>query len=478
MTRIGWLMTGTLLGLLGGVHAAPLTTLPVSLATSLAKNGISPEHVSVVVTRLADGPAKDEPILRFHAEVSRPPASTAKLITTLAILDTHGPDWRYQTPFRAKHIKDGVVTGLSIEGKGDASWVLEDVLLDIKRLKTQGVREIVGAIVLDNTYFAPSNEKSQDFDGRGWRPYNTVPDALLMNYAGVALTITPEEKTARVAMLPDLAAVSVPKTVPLTTGPCGQWKNRLAPEFTQTPNGVRLRFKGRYPSSCGEKTLYLVPLASHTYTEALLRDAFKENGIRFTGDFEWRRTSPKDAVVLTRTSAPLADLVKLTNKFSNNLLARHLFLTLGDDSRTQAGTNLTPAAARKALSDWMREKGISQKDFFMENGSGLSRQTRVRAETMDALLRYGWHSPFMSEYLASLPVTGEDGTMRQRKNAQYRGRIKTGLLNDVRSIGGYLHAKDGYRYSVYAVVAGDKNVHKGIAFLDDVIDWVDSGTKP
>lgn len=134
------------------------------------------------------------------------------------------------------------------------------------------------------------------------------------------------------------------------------------------------------------------------------------------------------------------------------------------------GTTL--ADGRAVIAEWLEKRGIDSKKVYIDNGSGLSRETRVTGRAMTEILAAGWQGPYWPEYAASLPISGEDGTMVRRKIAVSHGRIKTGFLRDVRSIGGYVQTRAGERYAVYASVRGTKNMPGGIVFLDNVIDWV------
>ena len=127
--------------------------------------------------------------------------------------------------------------------------------------------------------------------------------------------------------------------------------------------------------------------------------------------------------------------------------------------------------ARAVLAGWLAEKGVPDGAVMIDNGSGLSRTSRVTARAMTQILAAGWLSPRMTEYAATLPVSGVDGTMRKRLEATGRTHLKTGYLQDVRSIGGYVYAKNGRRYALYASVHGERNMASGIRFLDKVVEW-------
>ena len=160
-----------------------------------------------------------------------------------------------------------------------------------------------------------------------------------------------------------------------------------------------------------------------------------------------------------------------TNKFSNNISARHLFLTLGAE-----GTG-PPGSAQKALAavkGWMTARKMPAPELVMENGSGLSRAERISAASLAGLLQSAWGSPVMPEFIASLPIAGLDGTMRRRlKNDGVAGRahIKTGLLSDARAMAGYVLDRGGRR-QVVVMLVNHPNAAESQPAMDALLRWV------
>ena len=146
--------------------------------------------------------------------------------------------------------------------------------------------------------------------------------------------------------------------------------------------------------------------------------------------------------------------------------------TAGDGAKkgTIRGKGVVNNRLSNNLMKMLAEKGVPDGAVMIDNGSGLSRTSRVTARAMTQILAAGWLSPRMTEYAASLPVSGVDGTMRKRLEATGRTHLKTGYLQDVRSIGGYVYAKNGRRYALYASVHGERNMAGGIRFLDKVVE--------
>lgn len=480
--------------------------LPAQLAQAAKRWRINTQDIVISVVPV-DAPAK--PALAWNDRRSDRPASVAKLVTTLAALETLGASWHWRTGFYVleKPSAEGVLAGgLFIRGGGDPTLVAEDFAIQVDRLAQSGVKHIEGDIVLDRSLFNIPKVDPAAFDGRGSRPYNLQPDAALVSFRSLNFEFIPDREAgiARVIAVPKLAGVAMPETIPLSKGVCGDWKTTIGFELkSEDKDKKRAVFTGSLPAACGPKNFSVIAIEENEYFERVFRELWERDGRTWKGHAV-SGAIPKNAERwLTRTSPSLGETIQLTNKWSNNLMARHIFLALGTErvreaweeaQEKRAAKQKRPAApkkqeqpekrelsfprgatledARAALDEWLAGKGIAKGEIWIENGSGLSRETHVTGRAMTKMLATGWSGPYMPEYLASLPISGKDGTMARRKVAVEEGRIKTGFLSDVRSIGGYIHAQSGKRYAVYASVHGEKNVPGGIAFLDSVIDWV------
>ena len=155
------------------------------------------------------------------------------------------------------------------------------------------------------------------------------------------------------------------------------------------------------------------------------------------------------------------------NKFSNNVMARQVFLALCE--RRPA----TYEGARERVRDWLRTKGIANGGMSIENGSGLSRSDRISAEQLAKLLAAAWQSPVMPELVASLPILGEDGTLRKRGNGNGRGRahLKTGYIEGARALAGYVLDQKGRRW-IFVGMVNHANASKGKEAIDLLVEWV------
>jgi D-alanyl-D-alanine carboxypeptidase/D-alanyl-D-alanine-endopeptidase (penicillin-binding protein 4) len=168
-------------------------------------------------------------------------------------------------------------------------------------------------------------------------------------------------------------------------------------------------------------------------------------------------------------SATLAETIRDINKYSNNVMAQQLFLTLSQQSRGVG----TFDASREVMQRWWRERVGGEMPTF-DNGSGLSREERISAQALARLLLVAWASPHMSELMSSLPVTGLDGTMKRSK-AQASAHLKTGSLRDVAGVAGFVDAASGKRWVVVAILH-HANANAARPALDAMIDW--AGKQP
>jgi D-alanyl-D-alanine carboxypeptidase/D-alanyl-D-alanine-endopeptidase (penicillin-binding protein 4) len=176
-------------------------------------------------------------------------------------------------------------------------------------------------------------------------------------------------------------------------------------------------------------------------------------------------------LIMSTRSDALSEVIRDINKYSNNVMARQLFLTLGALGEGAPGTL---AKARNVIHQWLTEKGAPTGEFVMENGSGLSRSERITARGMGELLLAAFRSPVMPELMASLPVVAVDGTMKKRlSNAEVAGQahIKTGSLSGVRSIAGYVLDAKGRRMVVVFIVNHANAVNAQPA-QDALLRWI------
>ncbi len=426
-------------------QAAEPQALPAPVAQALKAAGIPAQSVAIVV-RPVDS---EKHVLRHRGDAAMNPASLMKLVTTTAALELLGPAYTWRTDALADAAPDnaGVLAGdLYLRGSGDPKLTYDRLWLLLRELRGRGVRDIRGDLVIDRTAFAPGDHDPAAFDGKLLRPYNVGPDALLFNFATVHLTLVPGGEPGsgvRVLADPLPAGFEVINRLQLSDkAGCGDWRERLDAQLTPT----RLTLSGTFLRSCGEKRWHLAGLPNALLLHGVFTRLWRELGGEFSG--AWReRATPAGAVTLGTSESPaFGELVRDINKYSNNVMARQVFLTLG------AGTT---AAADQAIRTWLARKGLDFPELVLDNGSGLSRRERISADSLARLLAATWASPIMSELISSLPIVAVDGTTKKRYNGvSYAGQahLKTGSLEGVRGIAGYLLDRQGRRHIVVFMV--------------------------
>ncbi|WP_035604348.1 D-alanyl-D-alanine carboxypeptidase/D-alanyl-D-alanine-endopeptidase [Hylemonella gracilis] len=488
-----------------GISAA---TLPAPVTQALARAKIPASALGIVVEE-AGAATRGKSLLRHRAEAPMNPASVMKLVTTAAALELLGPNWKWRTPvYLDGVIREGTLQGdLYIEGRGDPKLVAERLWLLLRRVQGLGISTITGDIVLDDRLFEAVPHDPGEFDGEPLRPYNAAPSALLLNFKSVLMTFTPDRAAgvARLHVEPPLAGVTWPSTIPLSQERCGDWRGGLQANFAQAGFGrsegsapVQPRFAGRYPAACEEKIWPLAWPDPEGYNARAIAGMWRTIGGTLRGQVRagrvpdaLRETSPGQGPVFALESPPLAEVVRDINKYSNNVMTQQLFLTLSlEQAATTAATaapdTITPGsptaqgtlvASRALLQDWWRErlavKGqVDEGAPQVSNGSGLSREDRVSPAALARLLQYVWDGPLMPELLTSLPISGQDGTLRpERWRARGSAHLKTGSLRDVNAIAGVVHAQSGRRYVLVAIV-NHPNAAAARPALETLVDWV------
>src|SRR5207237_7920110 len=282
-----------------------------------------------------------------------------------------------------------------------------------------------------------------------------TPAALLVNFKSLRFTFIPQgDKGVRVFAEPQLPGLEIVNQLRLGDGSCPDgnraFRDLIQASFQSRP--PRASFLGTYPLSCGERDLNIALHDPQDYVAAMIRQLWGEMGGTWSGSVRDGVVPPGARLLYVHESEPLAEIVRDINKFSNNVMARQLYLTLGAEL---AGAPAQPENAARAIRQWGEAKKIAARELALENGSGLSRLERISAAHLNALLQAAWRSAVMPEFVSSLPVVAADGTMKKRLRGERvagHAHIKTGLLSDARAIAGYVLDRDGRRHSVVMII--------------------------
>ena len=177
---------------------------------------------------------------------------------------------------------------------------------------------------------------------------------------------------------------------------------------------------------------------------------------------------PGLAPAFEMTSPSLAEVIRDINKFSNNVMAQQLFLTLS----LQRPGGASNEASREAVRGWWLARFGAQDVPVLDNGSGLSRLERVTPQGLARMLQTAYVSGAMPELMASLPITGVDGTLKRSRSQVSQGwaHLKSGTLRDATALAGYVHTPSGRRLVVVGIV-NHANAPAARPALEALVDW-------
>ena len=437
--------------------------LPPASAKALRSAGIPERNVAVWVQEVG----VPRPTLSWRADVPMNPASAMKIVTTYAGLELLGPAFHWKTEVYL----DG--ENLILRGTGDPKLNYESFWMLLRNLRGRGLRELRGDIILDRSYFAPM-QAAGPFDNDAFRPYNVPPDALLVNFKSLRFTFIPDgDKDVRVYTEPNPPGMEVVNQLKPGAGDCPDgtraFREQIQASFQSQP--PRASFVGTYALSCGERELNVALYDPQQYFAGIVRQLWGEMGGTWKGMVREGTVPPTAKLIYVHESEPLSEAVRDINKFSNNVMARQLFLTIGAERGTPPGRSEESA---RVIRQWLAAKKINAPELVLENGSGLSRAERISAQHLAALLQAAYRSPVMPEFMSSLPIVAADGTMRKRLvggPVAGSAHIKTGLLNDARTIAGYVLDRQGKR-QVVVMMVNHPRAPEADAAMDALIEAV------
>ena len=403
------------------------------------------------------------------------PASAIKTITTLAALESLGPAFTWQTElYPLGPVNEGVLNGdLLMKGGGDP-FLLEDQLRNmLKSLQRAGIEHINGNLVFDGSYFDSSVSNGAPIDDQGGRAYNTRPNAIIANFQAMTFYFYPHPNGRDVIVHSDprLPNVKITNRLKLANRSCGGFQRGIS--FNLNPQDQsEVIFEGNFPSRCDRYTMVREVLNAPDYTYGLFTSLWSELGGEFNGDVRLGAVPDELEPSVVWNSLPMSDIIKSINKYSNNVMTRHLLLTLGAEI---LGPPATVEKGIEAVNKYLELNSLDSTELTMTNGAGLSRDSRVTTQLLNNILQSAWESPYMPEFVASLPINGMDGTMRSRvRGSRMSGRmhVKTGSLDEVAAVAGYVYSQSGKTYSVAAIVNHElADRGPGAELLDEILIW-------
>jgi len=452
--------------------------LPSAVTDVFTKAQVPMSDVAILVKEVG----VTEAIISHNIEKPMNPASVMKLVTTYAGLELLGAAHTWKTEvyvtgdMRATTLKGDLI----LKGTGDPKLTVERFWLLLKQLRERGLRTINGDLILDKTFFAIPEADPNKFDGEASRAYNVVPDALLLNFKAVRFQFAPAIDGLSVTISPDVkpTQLEIINRAKLVDAPCGDWRERIKSDI-QTPSATELRitFTGNYPRSCGERVWNISLLDHARFVGGVFATMWTDVGGVWKGNVKVAATPREAKLIAVSESLGLSEVIRDINKFSNNVMARQLFLSLSADIDKQPAT---PQRSYDVVRQWLARKNIAAPELVIENGSGLSRIERISAANLGKLLDAAWRSAVMPEFISSMSLVGVDGTFRRRARGEVvsgRAHMKSGTLNDVRAIAGYVLAADERRYLMVMMVNSNNAIFTQAA-QDALLQWVYARSLP
>lgn len=419
----------------------------------------------------------NEPRFVFNAGKPMNPASSVKTVTTFAALESLGPAFTWRTELYALGpIENGVLQGdLLMKGGGDPFLVEDQLRGMLKSLQRAGVEHIAGNLVLDGSYFDASVTDADIIDNQAGRAYNTRPNAVIANFQAMTFYFYPHPNGSDVIIHTDprLNNVKISNRLRQVNRSCSGYQRGIS--YNLNPEDpTEVIFEGSFPSRCSRYQMVREVLnAPEDYTFGLFMALWEELGGSLDGDLRVGAVPDDLEPIVVWNSVPLGDIIKSINKYSNNVMTRHLLLTLGAEV---LGPPATVDKGIEAMKNYLELKSLDSTQLSLDNGAGLSRDTRVTTSLMNGLLQSAWRSPYMPEFVASLPLNGLDGTMRNRvRGTTMSGRmhVKTGSLDEVAAVAGFVYSQSNTIYTVVGIVNHElADRGPGAELLNEFLTWV------
>lgn len=457
-------------------------------------------------------------LLSHQPNIARTPASTMKLIPSFVALDTLGADFVWHT--RVYHT--GIVIGnrlygdLVIQGSGDPKMTHERLQQLLYQVQKAGIHHIDGDIIIDSAIFKNVSKNPGDFDNAPLRPYNASPDGFLVNFSSMGIQSYPlDNGQAQLTYTPKLANYQLPSIIDTRTAACSQANYSLAPQW----QADKLTLNAKLPDSCGEHVFYVAYPDAKDFAARVIAEEWQQLGNTLSGKVVSQETpynlyqNAKNSslkhglAALPLSPLPIVSYPSLTltqqiydiNHFSNNVMTEQVALSIGAYNKTanSAQANKETAANRtlslyqfgstkptdypqalQTINNWW-QTNLSTPPPYMTNGSGLCRDCTVTAANLNELLTFAYAHPSFGAYVDSLGVAGVSGTIMHHSErlpesaAIGRAWIKTGTLNNVTSMAGYVKGKSGQDYTVVGLINTEQalNAYTARPVLDAMLDW-------
>lgn len=416
-----------------------------SVDALIKKHQIPENKLSIILEDSESG----ERLISINPSTTRSPGSVTKIFTAFAALDLLGEayQWRTDAFIEKENNNKEIVDHLLIRGGGDPSFSLKDLEKLILNIRAKGIREIRDDIYFDQTFFRQRKKSTAKFDKSPLRPYNTMHSSLIVNSNKIDLSFNLNEQTGK----PDITPLFLPigieieNNLSVGSGKCKDFRSQVTFDEKFRKQTLTILINGVYPAQCKNLDHDLAITRTEHYFFGVFKKLWLNSGGTINGYYKKKNKSNKHVLVAHVFSEELSTALEMMLKESDNLTARNIFLSLPEFSKRKELRN-----SRKLLYGSMKENNIYWHfRNIIDNGSGLSRVTRIKAESVMSLIQEIDQGTKFSSIKSMLPISGVDGTLKniyQSKLLRGQLRLKTGTLNGVRCLAGFITTKSGNEY--------------------------------
>ena len=416
-----------------------------SVDALIKKHQIPENKLSIILEDSESG----ERLISINPSTTRSPGSVTKIFTAFAALDLLGEayQWRTDAFIEEENNNKEIVDHLLIRGGGDPSFSLKDLEKLILNIRAKGIREIRDDIYFDQTFFRQRKKSTAKFDKSPLRPYNTMHSSLIVNSNKIDLSFNLNEETGK----PDITPLFLPigieieNNLSVGSGKCKDFRSQVTFDEKFRKQTLTILINGVYPAQCKNLDHDLAITRTEHYFFGVFKKLWLNSGGTINGYYKKKNKSNKHVLVAHVFSEELSTALEMMLKESDNLTARNIFLSLPEFSKRKELRN-----SRKLLYGSMKENNIYWHfRNIIDNGSGLSRVTRIKAESVMSLIQEIDQGTKFSSVKSMLPISGVDGTLKniyQSKLLRGQLRLKTGTLNGVRCLAGFITTKSGNEY--------------------------------
>lgn len=403
------------------------------------------------------------------------PASVNKVFTAYAALKRLKPNFTFKTWVYTKGaIQNETLAGdLYLKGGGDPSLVSERMWMLVNELMRSGVKKIMGNIVVDSSFFDSIRTPEARPKYLKDQAYNAPIGGLSFNFNTCTVYVKPGEKVGsspQVYTDPENTYIDVVNQA--TTAKAGSPNTLVVnrTEYVKGDLGDTVLLRGGISTDSNEVRFYRNIVNPALYAGHMLKTFMTQRGFKISGHVV-EGTVPEGAKqILEFESQPLWQIIWGMNKFSNNFVADQIMKRLGAEVWGVPGTMEKGIAA---VENVLEDVGIPKGRYKIVDGSGLTRETRVTARQVGRVLQVGYQDFGTSpEFIASLGIAGEDGTMKRRALAINESviRAKTGSLDGVSSLAGYVTSADN-EMLVFVILLNDPKFKYGrmSAWADQIV---------